>query len=241
MMKGKIITIEGLDGAGKSTQIELLINKFNDLKIKHKFIHFPMLNQGAYGKLIAEYLRGELGPLENVHPKLVALLFAEDRNEHKALLNEWLNDGYLIIMDRYVNSNIAFQCAKTENLEDKTELKEWILDFEFNHNSLPLPDISFFLNVPFNHIETSLNSSRTGVDREYLQGKKDIHEDSLDLQRNVYKEYLTLINEQKSFHEIECFKNNCDWLTKEEIHMLIFEQILLFNLLGDECNKVLTK
>lgn len=228
-MKGKIITIEGLDGSGKSTQIDLLIERLNELGVKHKFIHFPMLNNGAYGKLIAEYLRGELGSLAHVHPKLVALLFAEDRNEHKALLNEWLEEGYLIVMDRYVNSNIAFQCAKTKEHNTKIELKKWILDFEFNHNHLPSPDLSLFLNVPFSHIEKSLNSTRTGADRAYLNGKKDIHEDSLELQRNVYDEYLTLLEEQTNFHGIDCFGANANWLPKNEIHEAIFEKIQLLD------------
>lgn len=224
-MAGKIVTIEGLDGAGKSTQIELLTNRLNSLNIKHKFIHFPMLNKGVYGKLIAEYLRGEYGTLDNVHPKLVALLFAEDRNEHKNLLNQWIEEGYLIIMDRYVHSNIAFQCAKTENSNAKIELKNWILDFEFNHNKLPHPHISFFLNVPFNNIEDSLRKARTGADREYLNGKTDIHEDSLDLQRNVLKEYRALLEEEQNFYEIQCFGDNSQWLTPQEIHDSIFNKI----------------
>lgn len=240
-MTGKIITIEGLDGAGKSTQIKLLTDRLNILDIKHKFIHFPILNKGFYGQLIAEYLRGELGSVENVHPKLVALLFAEDRNEYKNQLTQWLDDGYLIIMDRYVNSNIAFQCAKTITAFEKTKLKNWILDFEFNRNKLPQPDATFFLNVPFKHIEDSLKKSRTGIDREYLNGKTDIHEDSLDLQRRVYKEYLDLLDEQSNFFEIKCFNNESNWLTPLEIHEAIFEQINVLNTLQNGNNKIFIK
>lgn len=224
-MKGKIITIEGLDGAGKSTQIDLLVNKLTSLNIKHKFIHFPMLNKGIYGEIIAEYLRGEFGSLEAVHPKLVALLFAEDRKEHKEKLLKWIEEGYLIIMDRYVNSNIAFQCAKTENLKEKKELKKWILDFEFRINDLPLPWLSFFLHVPFDIIKKSLTHPRVGTDRNYLDGKVDIHEDSLVLQRKVYDEYLDLLNEQPDFYEIKCFSNDTNWLTPEAIHESIMQKI----------------
>lgn len=224
-MTGKIITIEGLDGSGKSTQIELLTNRLDELKIEYRFIHFPMLNKGYYGNLIAQYLRGELGPLENVHPKLVALLFAEDRAEHKHKLMEWLDAGKLVILDRYVNSNIAFQCAKTDDSAEKTALKEWINDFEFKHNALPQPDTSFFLNVPFHHIERSLGSTRAGEDRDYLNGKKDIHEDSLDLQRKVYAEYLQMLSEQDNFHEVDCVDDRQQWLPAHEIHHNIITQI----------------
>jgi dTMP kinase len=72
-MEGKIIVIEGLDGSGKSTQIELLKTKLKIMGVDYKYIHFPMLNQGRYGELIAEFLRGEYGTVEGVHPKLVAV------------------------------------------------------------------------------------------------------------------------------------------------------------------------
>ncbi len=228
-MSCNIITIEGLDGAGKSTQIDLLVKKLTSSKIKHKFIHFPMLNKGVYGDLIAEYLRGEFGSIEKVHPKLVALLFAEDRKEHKTQLLQWLDEGYLIIMDRYVNSNIAFQCAKTNHLSEKLKLKRWISAFEFEVNKLPPPTISFFLHVPFHIIKSSLTKPRNGTDRDYLNGKVDIHEDSLELQQRVYNEYLELIEEQPNFFEINCFSKESNWLSPEEIHESIISKIDMLN------------
>lgn len=184
-----------------------------------------MLNKGEYGKLIAAYLRGELGALEHVHPQLVALLFAEDRKEHKGLLESWLAEGNLVIMDRYVNSNIAFQCAKTSSAAAKEELKQWIYDFEFGHNKLPRPDLSIFLNVPFQQIEKSLNAAREGADRDYLNGKTDIHEDSLELQRNVNQEYQNLLQEQENFYAIDCFGADGQWTPKLEIHQAIWDKI----------------
>lgn len=224
-MKGKIITIEGLDGAGKSTQIELLLKYFCDNRVKHKYVHYPMLNNGTYGEIISEFLRGEFGSVDKVHPKLVAILFAEDRKEHKKTIDSWIKDGYWVIMDRYVNSNIAFQCAKLSEENEKKQLKEWILNFEFNHNALVKPTISCFLNVPFAQIKKSLKNTRTGADRSYLQGKKDIHEDSILLQRNVYREYLNLLKEDKNFLEIKCADNNGQWLDPMSIHKAIINKL----------------
>jgi dTMP kinase len=203
-MTGKLIVIEGLDGSGKSTQIELLREKLDKDGVECRYIHFPMLNQGRYGELIAEFLRGEYGSLQEVHPKLVALLFANDRKEHVETINEWLRSGYVVLADRYVNSNIAFQCAKMKEEGEKEKLKQWILDFEFNYNQLPLPYQSFFLDVPFEHIVQSLSHARTGNDRDYLNGKTDIHESSLALQKKVYAEYKKMVEEQPDFTAISC-------------------------------------
>ena len=226
-MAGKIITIEGLDGSGKSTQIELLLNYLKNKGVKHQYIHYPMLNQGRYGELIAEYLRGEFGAIDQVHPKLVALLFAEDRKEHNHKILNWLNDDYLIVMDRYVNSNIAFQCAKAKTISEKKALKDWILDFEFNYNQLPHPEQSVFFDVPFHYVEQSLKNQRMGNDRDYLNGKTDIHEDDIDFQKQVYEEYLNMLNEQDQFVALDCMSNDGKWLEKEIIHQQLIKLFTL--------------
>ena len=224
-MQGKIIVIEGLDGAGKSTQIELLKSKLEQIEIDYKYIHFPMLNQGRYGELIAEFLRGEYGAVKDVHPKLVAVLFANDRKEHIEKVNQWLREGYFVLMDRYVNSNIAFQCAKIEDKSEKEKLKQWILDFEFNYNQLPAPFISFFLNVSLDIINRSLSKVRDGSEREYLNGKQDIHEESLTLQEKVHKEYLKMLTEQNNFIGIDCYDESNRLFGPEHINSLIFSNL----------------
>jgi len=226
-MGGKIIVIEGLDGAGKSTQIELLKTKLEIIGIDYKYIHFPMLNQGKYGELIAEFLRGEYGTVKDVHPKLIAVLFANDRKEHLEKINQWLSNGYYVLMDRYVNSNIAFQCAKIEDKFEKEKLKNWILDFEFNYNKLPLPFISFFLNVSLDSISRSLSNVRNGNEREYLNGKQDIHEDSLSLQKKVHEEYLKMLMEQNNFICVDCCDENNHLFNPEYISSLIFNKLYL--------------
>lgn len=224
-MKGKIITIEGLDGTGKSTQIKLLQKKLEEMGIPNRFIHFPMLNEGIYGTLIAEFLRGEYGNLDEVHPKLVALLFAEDRNEHQFKLKQWLAEGQIIILDRYVKSNIAFQCAKMNQKKEKDQLKKWILDFEFGNNALPRPEASFFLDVPFATISKSLAKNREGDDRSYLNGKKDIHEADMQFQKQVLAEYYRLLKETPGFFKIPCIDSRGKWLPATEIHQLLFSKI----------------
>ena len=228
-MKGKFWVIEGLDGCGKTTQMECLKQALEDKNIPYKHIHFPMLNQGVYGELIAEFLRGEYGTVEGVHPKLVALLFANDRKEHIQTIINWLEEGYYVIADRYVFSNIAYQCAKLGREEEKESLKNWILDFEFQRNALPMPDKTLFLRVPLEFIKKNLSETRTGNDRDYLNGKEDIHEKSLTLQENVYREYMKLLDCRADFEKVDCFDAEGNFLPKEQIHEMIWQKLIAEN------------
>lgn len=219
--------IEGLDGSGKSTQLELLRQYLTKANQSYEDIHFPKLNQGRFGDMIAQFLRGEFGGLNEVHPQLVALLFAADRHEHSGTLENWLNDGKVLIADRYVNSNIAFQCAKLEHEEEKKTLRKWILDIEYNYYKIPKPDFSLYLDVPFEAVKRSLTNQRDGDDRDYLKGKEDIHEADLSFQEKVRQEYLTMVEEQEDFFMIKCADENGNFMPPEEIHHQILEFLTL--------------
>jgi len=107
-----LIVLEGLDGAGKSTQVELVRRMFAQEGVESHFLHFPRFDAPVYGELIARFLRGELGAVDKVDPYLVALLFAGDRADAAAQLRCWLDAGHAVVLDRYVYSNVGFQCAK---------------------------------------------------------------------------------------------------------------------------------
>lgn len=139
-----VIVIEGLDGAGKSTQVNLLKEYLTEQNHSFKYLHFPRVEDGIFGDLVARFLRGEFGDNKTVNPYLVALIYAEDRQDARDMLHNWINDGNIVILDRYVYSNIAYQCAKLDSESEKEKLRKWILDLEFGYYKLPRPSLNVF-------------------------------------------------------------------------------------------------
>jgi dTMP kinase len=221
------IAIEGLDGSGKSTQIDLLIKYLNGNGIQTKFVHFPRASEGVFGHLISKFLRGEFGDVAQVHPQLVAVLFAEDRKEFSATINDWLANDNFVLVDRYVLSNIAFQCAKLKEETEKTYLRDWINEFEYAYNKIPKPDFSIYLDVPFEFVKRSLEERRKTKDRAYLNDKDDIHEKDYSLQLGVKQEYETLCRLDKTIHKIQCTDAASQMRSIESIHKEIVEMIKL--------------
>ena len=198
------IVLEGLDGAGKSTQIKQLRQLLASRGIESEYVHFPRFDSPVFGELIARFLRGELGRVESVDPYIVALLFAGDRADMAPQIRAWQAEGKVVIVDRYVYSNIGYQCAKLATEEQRAKLKQWILDTEYGYYNIPRPDLSLFLNVPFSFTAKSLTEQRSGDDRAYLNGEKDIHESSLDLQQMVRNVYLEAAKSDEALQVIDC-------------------------------------
>ena len=198
------IVLEGLDGAGKSTQIRMLRQLFADRGVESEYVHFPRFDSPVYGQLIARFLRGEFGGVQEVDPYLVALIFAGDRADAAPQIRQWLAEGKAVVLDRYVYSNVGFQCAKLPAGEERDRLADWIVNLEFGHNALPRPDLSLFLDVPFAFTERKLSEVREGDDRDYLQGGQDIHEASLQLQQDVRSVYLASAVKDSSLRVVDC-------------------------------------
>lgn len=189
--------------------------------IAYKYLHFPRTDAPVYGELIARFLRGELGKISEVNPYLIALIYAGDRKDAAEKIQKWQDEGYFVLVDRYVISNIAFQCAKLSDKESRKKLQEWILNLEYNYNHLPKPDINLFLDVPFEFTRAQLSSDRNGDDRNYLNGATDIHEANLDFQRNVRDVYLSLEG-NPGYRILRCYNNENSIYSPETI----FEKIV---------------
>lgn len=213
----RLVAIEGLDGSGKSTQIALLTEYLSSRKVEFKFLHFPRTDCPLYGEMIARFLRGEFGDVGSVNPYFVALLYAGDRQDAKPLIDGWLSQGHLVIIDRYVYSNVAFQCAKVKTPSERKRLKDWLLALEYDHNRMPLPEVSIYLHVPFDLIISRLTGKRTGSDRSYLNGVQDIHEANMELQKRVEEEYLELAKTSQDFCVVDCGTKNKEMRAPREI------------------------
>lgn len=199
-----LVVLEGLDGAGKSTQVKKLRTYLENQLGSLEYIHFPRYDAPVYGDLISRFLRGDFGSNETVHPQLVALLFAEDRHGAAPEMKEILNSGGNMLLDRYVYSNIAYQCAKLTDAEEAERLREWIFNTEYINFDLPKPDLNIFLDVPISFVESKLTSNRGGEDRDYLEGGQDIHEADIEFQKRVRAMYQRQCELDPSFIRIDC-------------------------------------
>ena len=212
-----LIVLEGLDGAGKSTQLRLVTDYISSLGRKVEYLHFPRYTAPVYGELIARFLRGDFGSIGQVHPQLVALLFAEDRRDAAPLIRSWMDEGRVVILDRYVYSNIAFQCAKLESPEEAAALRDWIVDIEYGRFDIPRPTLNIFLDVPISFVDARLKEQRSGDDREYLAGKADIHEADLRFQMKVREQYLGQCALDPGFISIGCGDDRGEMLPAETV------------------------
>ncbi|MCR5004113.1 MAG: dTMP kinase [Bacteroidales bacterium] len=211
-----LIVLEGLDGAGKSTQVKKLKAYLEEKTGNLTYIHFPRYEAPVYGDLISRFLRGDFGTNETVHPQLVALLFAEDRRAAAAEMRKVLDEGGNILLDRYVYSNIAYQCAKLKDEKEAEDLRNWIFNTEYGEFGVPKPDLNIFLDVPISFVEKKLNEHRAGADRNYLEGGQDIHEANIEFQKKVRSIYQKQAALDPKFIRIDCSDEFGEMLPPDE-------------------------
>lgn len=203
MNKAKLLVTEGTDGSGKSTQVELIKKYFEEKGLSYSFFHFPMYGHNEFSKVIAKFLQGDFGKADEVDPLFVAVQYAMDRFKFMPELQFALDTKDVVLLDRYVFSNIAFQCAKLKDEKESENLAVFIKEFEFNFLQLPYPDMNIFFDVPIDIIKERL-APRATENRAYLEGKQDIHEADIDFQELVRREYVKNMIDMSNCKIVKC-------------------------------------
>lgn len=204
-MKGKLIVVEGTDCSGKETQTKQLVEKLTNDGRTVKRYSFPMYDTPT-GKIVGGPYLGKkhisegwfLEGATNVDYKVASLYYAADRIYNISKINEDLENGIDVILDRYIYSNMAHQGAKLEDSNRRMKLYKWLEKLEFNLLELPVPDIRIFLHMP------------TEYSKILKQGREeapDQHEQDENHLKSAEKAYLE-IAKYYDFKIVECIDNN---------------------------------
>jgi len=218
--KGKIIVIEGTDSSGKSTQTNLLIEKLTANNIKCIAMSFPCYNTPT-GKIVGGSLLGkkEIGEsvfgdeVLSLDPKITSLYYAADRKYNINKVLEYVKEGYYVIIDRYVTSNLAHQGAKIDNKDERFYIYQWIDKLEYWLLELPKPDETIFLHFPYDFAK-ELKKNRDSL---------DLVEQSEQHLKNAERAYIEL-SELYNWKKVECVKDN-ELRSIEDISNEIFDLV----------------
>lgn len=214
-MKAKLIVIEGIDGAGKTAQTKLLIQRLRQSGKKVKTIHFPQHGNDVFGNLVDLYLNNKFGPAPKLDYRLASTLYALDRFEAKDKINGWLKQGYFVVLDRYAESNFAHQGGKIKNQVQRLKVIKWLHGLDYKVLDNPKPDLVLFLDVP-PKFSISLMSK--------MGKKKDGHEKDRNYLLSTYQTYLLAAKKFNYWHTIKCSQGN-SLLTIKEVHDKIWKRI----------------
>ena len=222
MEKGKIIVLEGLDGSGKSTQLDLAFGYLKEREVNCRKLSFPNYDTLS-GKLAESYLKGEI-PCEGRNGAYSAsVMYSIDR--YVSYVTDWKDfyeAGGVIISGRYTTSNAIYQLTKVPEAE-RGEYLNWLFDLEYNKMGLPKPDMVIFLDMP-------TEISQRLIEERYLgdNSRKDIHEKNVRFLEECRNNALT-VAERCNWDVIDCAKDGAP-LPIEDIFMEIcaYLRVLLF-------------
>ncbi len=223
MKKGKLIVIDGTDGSGKTTQINLLIKKLKSDGFKVKSIHFPDYDN-FFGGFIGHCLTEQYYNFINVHPKIASALYAADRWESSKDINKYLGQGYMVVLDRYVSANQIHQGGKIKNVAKRTAFIKWLDEMEYKVFKIPRPDITLYLSLPSDISARFMKERNKKSVRTYGGGKKDVHEVDLQFQKNSRDSAMWLSKVLKNFIKIDCAPKNL-LRTREDIHSEVYQKV----------------
>lgn len=211
-MKGRLIIIEGTDCSGKETQTKLLVEKLQKDGVKVAQMSFPAYDSPT-GQIVGACLLGkphmckELLQSEhsffpegggNVDSLAALAYYAADRRYHLPTIKKYLNEGYTLIIDRYVTSNMAHRGGMIIDKDERLKMYQKIDALEYEIMELPRPDKTILLYMPYEY------ACILKKKREELPDEVESNEEYLRLGEKAYLELADIYN----YDVINCVQDN---------------------------------
>ena len=193
-----LIAIEGIDGAGKGPQAGRLVSSLRERGLRVDTLQFPRYSATNFGGAIGDFLNGRFGSLNQVHPQLAAVLYAGDRFESRPLLMQLMEDNDVVVLDRFVGSNLAHQSAKLDGAE-RTALVDWIENIEYEVFQLPRPALTVLIDMSSQMSRELVSRKAT---RDYTDQEADLQESDLPYLERVRRCYLALAHSRLDWRTI---------------------------------------
>jgi dTMP kinase len=220
----RFIAIEGSDGTGKKTQLDLLVKYVREnLKKPVLELDFPRYGE-ASARYVERYLNGDYG--QDVAADLASMLYAFDRWRAKSDVDKFVKDnpdGW-IITNRYVASNLAHQGGKIADTAARKRFYDEQMDLEFNQFGILRPDINFVMLLPEEAAQQNVDKKAA---RAYTKKKRDLHEADLNHLRHAtaaYREICQLFPQE--FTEVDCWDaKNQKMLSIDQIHQILIKSL----------------
>lgn len=218
MNKGLFLVLDGNDGSGKATQTELLGKYLEEKGHTFEKIDFPRYEHNVFGKLIGECLTGQHGDFLHLDPKIASTLYAADRFESTPHIKTALENGSIVISDRFSSSNQIHQGGKIADEQIRTEFIQWLDHMEHELFGIPRPDSIIYLKVPVEISLKLLTDKRKAKNQVLEDGQKDmVEEDRAYLERS-HETANWLASHQPNWHIIDCSDGAGGIRTREDIH-----------------------
>ena len=181
-----LLAIEGADGAGKATTAAAVTAALRAEGRRVEVISFPRYTATIGGHVLGDFLAGRLD--RTATPRSLAVLYALDRLESADVIAETMARTDVIVFDRYIASNIAYQAAKVPDAEAPA-LIDWIVALETVQFALPRPTLSIYLDTP---LDTARRQIAQKQQRDYTDRTYDEHEADVALQAAVRRRYAAM-------------------------------------------------
>lgn len=219
--QGHFIVIDGTDGSGKATQTAILAERLKRAGFAVEVADFPQYGKKSAG-LVEEYLNGRYGSAEDIGPYRGSIFYAVDRFDASSQIRQWLDEGKIVISNRYVTANMAHQGSRIKDGKQREAYFDWLYNLEYEIFGIPRPDLNIILHVDAEIAQQMVDQKDS---RDYINGKKrDILEADLNHLRDAEKVYLEIARSFPNFSLIECTRDG-RIMSREEINDLLWAEV----------------